>query len=76
MSQNWQENICARVSLLIKLQVEVCNFVKKEALAQVFSCEFFEIFKNTFSCRTPAVAVSVIYVNIPFLHFMKTSENL
>ena len=24
------------------------NFVKKEALAQVFSCEFCEIFKNTF----------------------------
>ena len=29
-----------------------------EALAQVFSCEFCEIFKNTFSYRTPQVAVS------------------
>ena len=27
---------------------EVCNFIKKEALAQVFSCEFYEISKNTF----------------------------
>ena len=27
---------------------EACNFIKKEALAQVFSCEFCEIFKNTF----------------------------
>ena len=26
----------------------VCNFIKKETLAQVFSCEFFEISKNTF----------------------------
>ena len=24
------------------------NFIKKESLAQVFSCEFCEIFKNTF----------------------------
>ena len=27
---------------------EACNFIKKETLAQVFSCEFCEIFKNTF----------------------------
>ena len=25
----------------------VCNFIKKETLAQVFSCEFCKIFKNT-----------------------------
>ena len=25
----------------------VCNFIKKETLAQVFSCEFCEIVKNT-----------------------------
>ena len=25
-----------------------CNFIKKETLAQVFSCEFCEISKNTF----------------------------
>ena len=35
---------------------EVCNFIKKETLAQVFSCEFCEISKNTFSYRTPVVA--------------------
>ena len=27
---------------------ETCNFIKKETLAQVFSCEFSEISKNTF----------------------------
>ena len=27
---------------------QACNFIKSEALAQVFSCEFFEISKNTF----------------------------
>ena len=25
-----------------------CDSIKKEALAQVFSCKFYEIFKNTF----------------------------
>ena len=32
------------------------NFIKKETLAQMFSCEFCEIFKNTFFKRTPLVA--------------------
>ena len=39
ISQNSQENTYARSS----------NFIKKEALAQVFSSEFCEIPKNTFS---------------------------
>ena len=30
------------------LRPETCNLIKKEALAQVVSCEIFEIFKNTF----------------------------
>ena len=37
ISQNLQENTCARI------------FINKETLAQVFSYEFCEIFKNTFS---------------------------
>ena len=47
ISQNSQENTCARASFLIKLQAEPCNFIKKETLAQVFSCEFCEFSKNT-----------------------------
>ena len=35
------------------------NFIKIETLAQVFSCEFCEISKNTFYYRTPPVAASV-----------------
>ena len=42
--QNSQENTCARAFFLIKLQA----FIKKETLARLFSCEFWEIFKNTF----------------------------
>ena len=34
------------------------SFIKKETLAQVFSCEFCEFSKNTFSYRTPPVAAS------------------
>ena len=34
-------NTCAGVSFLIKLQPEVRNFIQKEAVAQVFSCEFY-----------------------------------
>ena len=47
-TQNSQENTFARVSFLIKLQAQVCNFIKKETLEQVFSCEFCEISKHTF----------------------------
>ena len=34
---------------LIQLQAEACNVIKIETLAQVFSCGFYEIFKNTYS---------------------------
>ena len=40
ISQNSQENTCARVSFLIKLPAEACNLIKKETLAQLFSSEF------------------------------------
>ena len=31
-----------------KFARQACNFIKKETLVQEFSCEFCEIFKNTF----------------------------
>ena len=34
------------------------NFIKKETLAQVFSCEFLEMSKKTFSYRARWVAAS------------------
>ena len=43
-SQNSQENTCARVSFLIKLQ----SYFKKDTLTQVFSCEFCEISRKAF----------------------------
>ena len=52
ISQNSQENTCARDSFLMKF------FIEEEA--QVFSCEICEIFKNAFFHRTPPVAASKI----------------
>ena len=52
-----QENTCARDFFLIKLQASA-TLIKKQTLAQVFSCEFCEIFENTFFYRTPLVAAS------------------
>ena len=49
ISQNSQENTCARVSL---------QLYQKETLTQAFSCEFCEISRNTFYCRTPLLAAS------------------
>ena len=45
-SQNSQENTCASAFFKKKL---ACNFIKKETLAQVFSCELCKISKSTFS---------------------------
>ena len=45
---------------LLNLQVPACNFIKKETLAQVFSCEFCEISKNTFLTEHLWTTVSAI----------------
>ena len=59
-SQNSQENNCARISFLIKLQqASACNFIKKVPLASVSFSEFCEIFKNTLIYRAPLVAASL-----------------
>ena len=51
-SQNSQENTCARASFLMKLQASACNFIKKETLAQAFSCEFCGISETSFLQNT------------------------
>ena len=48
ISQKSPENNCIRVSFLIKLQAQGCNFIKKETLAQIFFREVWVLFKNTF----------------------------
>ena len=43
--------VIASTLLVVKVEQiypEACNFIKKETLVLMFSCEFCEIFKNTF----------------------------
>ena len=51
-----------------------CNFIKKETLAQVFSCEFCEISKNTFLHKTPLIAASVQCFHIIHRRAIATRE--
>ena len=37
-----------KLQVEVNLQVEACNFIKKETLAQVLTYKSCEIFKNTF----------------------------
>ena len=53
ISQNSQERTCARVSFLIQLQSSNLLLYLKKTLAQVFSCQFYEISKNTFFTEHP-----------------------
>ena len=55
---------------------EACNFIKIETLAQVFSYEFCEISKNTFSYRTSPVAASVHTVPFVGESFQKKCLNV
>ena len=64
ISQNWQENTCATVSFLIKLQALGVQLYQKDTVAQVFSCEFCEISKNTFFYGLSLVAASVHHLII------------
>ena len=47
------------------VKTQACNFIKKESLAEVFSSELVEISKNTFSYRTPLVAATVGWYEVP-----------
>ena len=50
------------------------NFIKKETLVQVFSCEFCKISKNTSSYRTSLVAASVILLSWLWNHVQSQQQ--
>ena len=58
ISQNSQENTCVRAFFYFCCRPEACSIIKKVNLAQVFPCEFCDIFYNSFLYRTPLVAAS------------------
>ena len=49
--------------------MQACNFIKKETRTQVFSSEFWEISKNTFSYRALLVAASFGITTLPTRYF-------
>ena len=48
-----------------------CNFIKKEALAQVFSCKFCEILKNTFFTEQLWMIASLVNADIGLFDYLK-----
>ena len=55
------------------------NFIKKEILAQVFSCEFYEIFKNTFFTEhlwTTASRNQTIAHDIPMEQLLSLNDSI
>ena len=48
--------------------LEACSFIKKETLAQVFSCEFYEIFKSTFFKNTVIIIIIIIIIIYLFIY--------
>ena len=69
--ENFAKFTCAEVSFLIKLQ---SDFIKKETLAQVFSCGFCKISKNIFSYRTSPVVASVILLSWLWNHIQSQQQ--
>ena len=70
----------------MKLLVSAFNFIKKETQTQVFSCEFWEIFNNTFfteNLRATASAqitkkylVQILYVTLEWLKNVINALNI
>ena len=85
LRMNSKENNCIIVSVLIKLQVSGLQLLEKESLAQLFSCEFYEICKNTFFTEHLWTTASVPWeTNLPsyprrpfnlYSYFKQTLQN-
>ena len=61
ISRNLQENTCVKASFLLKLHEA---FIEKETLAQVFFCEFCDIFKNPFLTENLRVTASDLRMQV------------
>ena len=70
ISQNSQENTCSKVSFLTKLHASTSNFIKKETLAQVFSC----FLQNTSGWLL--LFVNDIHYQSHYLRYLLTSSDI
>ena len=50
------------LKISLSYRPRACNFIKKETLAHVFSCEFCKVFKDACYYRTPLVAAFALFV--------------
>ena len=75
ISENSHEKTFARVSFLINCRPKAYNFTKKQPLAQVFSCEFSETFKNLFIWNTSAGCFCDFYVESDTILLAHVFEN-
>ena len=48
LRKDYSKKAMVESPFLMNCRLETCNFIKKEVLAQVFSREYYEIFKNIF----------------------------
>ena len=73
-----RKHLCQILFFLIKLQASASNFIKKESLAQVFSCTFYKTFMNTFLYNNSGwlpLKQPLVLTNICFsLFFTKPSQ--
>ena len=56
------KHLCQSLFFNKVADLEACDFIKKETLAQ-FSCEFYEILKNTIFYKTARMAASAVTKN-------------
>ena len=65
-----------QVMMISKDVSDTCKFIKKETLAQVISCKFCKLFKNTFLYRTNLVAASdnTTFTTEPMKQQIKTHD--
>ena len=61
-------HLCQNLSFKKSCRPKACNFIKKETLAQVFSCELCEISKNTFFTEHLRATASVLLSIYEHLH--------
>ena len=52
------KRLCQSIFFNKVADLRPADFIKRETVVQVFSCEFCEIFKNIFFYRTPLVTAS------------------
>ena len=52
---------CSVKKMFLEISENLQETIKKETLTQALSCEFCEISMNTFSCRTPPAAASIVF---------------